>query len=166
MGDTARLFALANIAGADAIICAWEVKRRLEFWRPITAIREGDNDGNPWTKGDSAWTPFLATPPYPDYTSGANSLMSAITRTLALFFGSDRLTFDLSSESPLLLADDARTLRYRRFSDVAKDVVDVRVYQGIHFRFADAEGRRVGRNVADHVFENFLERDKNKHDDD
>jgi hypothetical protein len=90
IGDDARLFALANMAGADAIIAAWDTKRFYHFWRPITAIQEGDNDGNPQTAGDPTWLPLLPTPPYPDYTSGANNVTAAITRTLALLFGDKR----------------------------------------------------------------------------
>ena len=156
-GDSARLLALANMAAADAIICAWRSKRDFNFWRPITAIREGQNDGNPGTIGDPAWTPFLPTPPYPDYTSGANSLTGSITRILALVMGTDKVSFEISSLSPLLTGTDAKTIEYEKFSDVAKDVVDVRVYQGIHFRFADTEARSVARRVANFVFKNFLE---------
>ena len=92
MGESARLFALVNMAMADAVITAWDSKRHYIFWRPVTAIQEGDNDGNPRT-----WRPGLAaadpTPPYPDYTSGANSLTGAATRMLAHFFGRRRSDF-------------------------------------------------------------------------
>jgi hypothetical protein len=155
-GRTARLLALANLATADAFICAFESKKFFAFWRPITAIREGDSDGNDLTVGDPNWTPLITTPNYPDYTSGANNVTSAMTRILALFFGSDHMTFTMSSESPLLLTGDPTTITYYRFSDAAKDVIDVRIYQGIHFRFADTEARSQGRRVANHAFRNFL----------
>ena len=71
--DTARLFALANLATADALITCWDSKRFFAVWRPITAIREGEADGNPATVGDPAWQPLINNPNYPDYTSGANS---------------------------------------------------------------------------------------------
>jgi hypothetical protein len=87
IGDSARLFALSGLASADAFITAWSSKRYWNFWRPITAIQEGDNDGNSQTVGDPNWLPFLPTPPYPDYTSGANNLTGAMTRTLKHFFG-------------------------------------------------------------------------------
>jgi hypothetical protein len=79
--DTARLFALANLATADALITCWDSKRFYAVWRPITAIREGDADGNPATVGDPAWQPLINNPNYPDYTSGANSVTGAMTRT-------------------------------------------------------------------------------------
>jgi hypothetical protein len=77
LGDSARLFALANLAGADAGITSWNSKKRYNFWRPITAIQQllpGDDDFNPETQADATWTPLRATPPYPDYTSGANNV--------------------------------------------------------------------------------------------
>lgn len=158
IADRARLLALANLAGADALICTWETKRSVAFWRPMTAIHEGDADGNPATDGDAAWTPFLTNPPYPEYSSGANSLTSAMTRSLALFFGSDHVPFEISSVSSLLLPTDSPAIVYNRFSDAAQDVVDVRVYQGLHFRFADTEARSQGRRVANQAFRNVLRR--------
>jgi hypothetical protein len=155
-GHRARLLALVNLAMADSFICAWESKRHFAFWRPITAIREGDNDGNPATAGQTDWTPAVTTPPYPDYTSGANNVTGAVTRILALYFG-DHMTFRATSLSPTLLPGDATFVEYHKFSDMAKDVVDVRIWQGIHFRFADTEARSQGRRVANHAFKNFLQ---------
>jgi hypothetical protein len=90
IGDSARLFALVNLAAADAAITAWNSKRYWNFWRPITAIQEGDSDGNLRTEGDSVWLPFLTTPNYPDYTSGANNLAGSASRILAHFLGQTR----------------------------------------------------------------------------
>jgi hypothetical protein len=156
-GSLGRLLALANLATADAFITAWEGKKFFAFWRPITAIREGDNDGNSATAGEPGWTPFLTTPPYPEYPSGANNVTGAMTRILALFFGSDHVTFTITSQSPALLPGDATSITYHKFSDVAKDVIDVRVLQGIHFRFADTEARSQGRRIANHAFRNLLQ---------
>jgi hypothetical protein len=153
IGDTARLLALANLAMADAGITAWDSKKHYVFWRPITAIQEGDNDGNLQTAGDPSWEPLLNTPNYPEYTSGANNFVGALTRTLALFFGTDEVTFNVTSEHPLAIQ---KTRTYDRFSDMAQDTVDVRIYHGIHFRLADEEGRKQGRHVAQWVFGHFL----------
>jgi hypothetical protein len=128
LAGSARLFALADMASADAVIGAWDAKRYWHFWRPITAIREGDNDGNPNTVGDPNWLPFLPTPPYPEYTSGANNLTAAVMRTLELYLG-DKFTFSVVSTSVAV----NNTKIYHRFSDVMDDVVIVRIYQGIHF---------------------------------
>jgi len=149
IGDSARLFALANMAAADAGITAWGDKRYYNFWRPITAIREGENDGNSRTAGDTSWLPLLPTPPYPEYTSGANNLTGSMTRTLEHYFG-DRTTFSVFS-TPV-----NQTKTYQRFSDMADDVVDVRIYQGIHFRSADEVARRQGTRAADWAFSHFL----------
>ncbi len=149
IGDSARLFALANLSAADAIIAAWDGKRFFHFWRPITAIQQGDSDGNPKTAGDATWLPLIPTPPYPEFPSGANNLTGAMTRTLERFFG-DKLTFSVFS-TPV-----NKTKTYNRFSDMADDVVNVRIYQGIHFRTADEVARRHGTRVADLAFSHFL----------
>src|SRR5689334_1841110 len=152
-GDTARLLALANLATADALISSWDSKRHYVFWRPVTAIHEGDADGNPATAGDAAWQPLINTPNYPDYTSGANNVTGAMTRTLQLYFDTDRVAFDVESRAPQAIQ---KTRRYYRFSDAAEDVVDARILLGIHFRFADLAARAQGRKVADWTFNHCL----------
>lgn len=152
-GDTARLFALANLAMADSIITSWDSKRFYNFWRPITAIREAADDGNPHTLPDPDWQSLINNPNYPDYTSGANSVTGSVTRILQLFFGTDRMTFDLTSNAPLAVQ---KTRTFHRFSQAAQEVVDARVYLGIHFRFADTAGRASSRRVAEHVFHHYL----------
>lgn len=153
IGDRARLFALANMAMADAVITAWDCKLNYAFWRPLTAIREGDNDGNRHTIGDAAWQPLGNNPNYPEYTSGANIVTAATTRTLALYFGTDRKTFEVTTMAPQALQ---KSRIYHRFSDAARDVVDARVYLGIHFRFADTAARKQGNQVADWTVRHFL----------
>jgi hypothetical protein len=149
IGDSARLLALANLAMADAVITVWDSKKHYVLWRPVTAIQEGENDGNAATAGDPSWQPFLNTPPYPDYTSGANGVTGALTRSLALFFGKDDTTFTVTSDYPQATQ---KTRSYNRFSDMASDMVNVRIYHGIHFRFADEASREQGTKVADWVF--------------
>ena len=147
--DSSRLLVLVNMSVGDALITAWDSKRHFGLWRPSTAIQQGENDGNPATAGDPAWRPFLNDPPYSDYTSGANAVTAAITHTLALFFGKDDMTFTVTSGSP---PAKQKTRTYNKFSDMQTDVVNVRIYQGIHFRFADEGGREQGKKVADWVF--------------
>jgi hypothetical protein len=144
-GDSARLFALANMATADALISSWDSKAHYVFWRPVTAIVEADHDGNPETIADPTWQPLINTPNYPDYTSGANNVAGSMTRTLELFFGTDRVTFEVTTAVPLAVR---KVRTYRRFSDAADDMVEARMLLGIHFRFADTAGRRQGRRVA------------------
>jgi hypothetical protein len=122
--DNARLLALANLAMADAAITAWDSKKHYVFWRPVTAIQEGENDDNPATAGHPSWQPFLNTPPYPEYTSGANNVTAALTRTLALFFGKDDITFTVTSDHPKATQ---KTRTHGRFSDMASDRVTVRL---------------------------------------
>jgi hypothetical protein len=153
IAESARLFALANLAVADAVITAWDSKRHFVFWRPVTAIQEGDNDGNPKTEGDTGWRPFINTPPYPDYTSGANNVTGAITKILKLVFGKDKMSFEMKSNNPAAIPP---TRTYERFSDAADDVVEVRILQGIHFRTADVLGRKQGQHVARWVFHHVL----------
>jgi len=153
IGDRARLFALANLAGADALITAWDSKKHYFFWRPVTAIRNGELDGNPDTAGDGEWQSLVNNPNYPDYTSGANNITGAMSRTLALFFGTDQMTFQLTSLAPLAVK---KTRTYARFSAAAQQCVNARVYLGIHFRFADTAARKQGEKVAEFVHDHFL----------
>lgn len=152
-GDEARLLALVALSAADAQITIYDSKYYFNFWRPVTAIHEGDDDTNPRTDGDGAWEPFLTTPPYPDYTSGANCLAASITTAMQLYFGTDEVDFSVTSPVAGLLENPRL---YSRFSDAQQDVVDVRVLQGLHFRFADEEGRRQGARVAHWVASRFL----------
>jgi hypothetical protein len=153
IGDSARLFALVSLSTADAQITSWDSKLAYNFWRPITAIRLGDDDTNPRTDGDPDWQPLINTPNYPDYTSGANNVTGAATRALALFFGTDKMTFTVMTTNPMAIQ---QTRDYSRFSDAAKEVVAARVFEGIHFRFADTEARSQGRRVARWAFRHFL----------
>jgi hypothetical protein len=157
LGETARLLALATLATADAAIAVWDSKVHYNYWRPITAIREGDNDGNADTIGDVNWTPFiqssqfpagLQTPPYPEYASGANGFAGAYSTTLQLFFGTDSLAFEIYRSVPASVAICTNPRTYRRISDAAEEVVDARILLGIHFRAADVEARRLGARVA------------------
>ena len=154
ISDSARLFALADIAVADSLITSWNNKNHYVFWRPITAIREGNNDGNPWTEGDPGWSPLITTPNYPEYTSGANSFTGAVTRVLQLFFDTDHMPFSVTTTNTAPTMQDTRT--YNRFSGAADDVVEARILEGIHFRTADEVGRKQARQVASYAFKNYL----------
>jgi hypothetical protein len=149
----ARLFAMANLAAADGAIGCWHSKYYWNFWRPITAIREAASDGNPATEADPAWTPLfdpatrqfgppLANPPFPDHPAGHGCVSGAIVRTLQSFFGTDKIAFSAVSNR-------TRTTRsFDRFSEALKEITDARVWGGIHFRAADAQGAALGRKVA------------------
>jgi hypothetical protein len=164
IADSSRMFAVATLSIADALITCWNDKNRYSFWRPSTAIQEGDSDGNPRTAADPGWAPLITNPAYPDYTSGANAFASATTRALERFFGTDAFKFSVTTTNTGPTIEDTR--RYRRFSQAAQDVEDARVYLGIHFRFADVAARKQGRQVADWVFEHFMRPLDNDDDED
>jgi hypothetical protein len=146
ISETSRLLALVDFSMGDALIACWNDKVHYNFWRPITAIRLGDDDGNSNTHGDPLWTPLVVTPPYPDYTSGANNIAASATRALSLFFHSDNMEFQIETTNPIPTMFDVRS--YNKFSEVRDEVVEARILQGIHFRFADDEGRKQGEHIA------------------
>ena len=151
--DRARLFALVWLGVADALINTWTGKLEHPTWRPITAINEGDFDGDPKTVGDANWQPLINTPNYPDHSSGANALVSGVMKMLALYFGTDEMTFTVTSANPNA-NPNSRT--YASFTDAALDVVEARILQGIHTRSADLNGRHLGKSVARWVFKHAL----------
>jgi hypothetical protein len=152
--EQARLFGMLNMAGADALIHCWDDKAFWSFWRPITAIRTGNDDDNPRTVGDSGWTPLEGNPPYPDHTSGYNCVTGAFMHTAGAFFGKTPMTFDLV-RNVSGVPDVTRT--YDQFADVIDDTIDARVYQGIHFRAADVQGAAIGRDVAHWLDKHFFQ---------
>jgi len=152
-GDKARLLALAALAAADSQIAVYDSKYHFNFWRPVTAIHEGDHDDNARTAGDPLWEPLVVTPPYQDYSSGANNLTASVTTILQLYFGTDEFAYQVSTTSPLATVNPRN---YTRFSQAQEEMVDVRIWQGIHFRFADTAGRTQGSRVGHWVFHKAL----------
>jgi hypothetical protein len=153
IGDSARMYALTEVALADAQIACWESKYFYNFWRPITAIRLGDQDGNRGTKLDPDWQPLINTPNFPEYPSGHASTSGAVSHMLRLFFGSDVLNFQMATTNP----NAAQKIRFfTRFSQAENEVVDARVYVGIHYRNTDRVSRAQGLHVANWVFKNYF----------
>ena len=140
--DNARLFALLYLTGADALITCWADKARWSFWRPITAIHEARHDGNPDTRKDEDWAPLLPTPPYPEHSSGHSCFSGSVVHTLRDFFGTNEIAFEATSTA------SGTTRTFQRATQAIKEVLDARVYAGIHFRNADNQGARIGRQVA------------------
>jgi membrane-associated phospholipid phosphatase len=147
----ARLFALLNLSQADAYFAVWDTKYTYNFWRPVTAIRAADTDGNPDTAADPAWTPFLVTPAHPSYNSGHSGISGAAAAVLAAFFGTDAIPFSFSSDSL-----PGVTRSYASFSAAAQEVSDSRVYAGIHWRFDVQAGQVMGNEVGDYIVTHFL----------
>ena len=152
--DSARYYAMTFMAAADSLITVWNDKAKFSFWRPITAIREAANDGNPLTSPPTAaegvWLPQSATPPYPEHSSGHSSLAGAVTETARLFFGTDKIAFSATNPNP------GPTRSFTSLSQARQEVVDARVLEGIHFRHADEDGAKIGRDVAKWIDRKFF----------
>jgi hypothetical protein len=153
LSEQAQLFALFYVAAADASIACWDAKYEFNFWRPQSAIRNGNADGNDSTVGDATWEPFIATPPHPEYPSGHATNSSAMAKILTLKFGDD-------PGVTLTVTQTGITRTWTRFSDAVQEVIDARVYSGIHFRNSDEVGARIGRQVAQFVSHHALRRSK------
>ena len=152
LSDHARLLALMNLATTDAQIACWDSKYVYEFWRPVTAIRLADTDGNDDTVVDTGWTPLLVTPPHPEYTSGHSSASAGAATVLAAYFG-DATSFTVKSQTDL-----SWTRSFSSFSGAVDEVADARVFAGIHFRAACSVGVEIGTGVAEYVMANVMER--------
>jgi hypothetical protein len=139
--ENARLYAMLYLTAADALISVWDDKAHYMFWRPVTAIRRGDTDGNPLTEKEDDWTPLITTPPYPEHPSGHGGLSGSIVATLKDFFGTDHIGWTDTNNAGL-------TRSFTRFSDAIEEIIDARVWSGIHFRNADEQGARIGQRVA------------------
>ncbi len=149
--QTARLFALLNVAMADAAIAVWDAKYLYNFWRPVTAIHEADNDGNPDTMADPNWAPLLNTPSFPEYVSGHSTFSSAAATVLRRFFGTDNVPFSVGSDAvPGVIRS------YTSFAAVADEIGMSRIYGGIHFLSADLDGLNLGRAIGEHVDDHFF----------
>ena len=164
--QSSRLFAMTNMAAADGSIGCWNDKWYWSFWRPITAIREAGSDGNPATVADPNWVPLfdptvpvsgppLVTPGFPDHPAGHTCISGATVHALKAFFGTDRIDFtaisNKCSPSPCL------SRSYRRFSDALKEIIDARVWGGIHFRTADVQGAVLGKKVVHYMKKHYFQ---------
>jgi hypothetical protein len=151
LSQNARVFALLNMAISDALVASMDTKYYYVFWRPVTAIRAGDLDGNPQTTSDTGWTPLVITPSFPSYPSAHASAGYAARRVAELLFGGTPPTFTLTHAGV-----PGVTLTYTTFAAVTDDIDDARVYGGIHFRFDQDAGGRQGRQVGNYVFQHHL----------
>lgn len=137
--ENARLFALLNVALADAGIACWDCKFKYEFWRPVHAIREAE----------PSWTPLLDTPPFPAYTSGHSTFSGAAAAVLASYFGTDAVRFRSTSE-------EGTARSFASFSSAAAEAGQSRIYGGIHWQFDNVEGLHCGREVGGYVSKYFI----------
>src|SRR5262249_10747667 len=150
ISENARLFALIAMAVSDGLVSSIETKYHYIFWRPITAIRAGDTDGNDKTVPDAGWTPFIATPCFPSYPSAHASASYAARKIVAEILGGGHHSITLSHPNTPV------TLTYSKFKEITDDIDDARVYGGIHFRFDQEAGAVQGRAVGLYVCQNNL----------
>jgi hypothetical protein len=143
--DNARFFAMLATATADAIIACWDSKFFYNFWRPVTAIRAGDTDGNPDTEPDPNWLGQVITPNHPEYPAAHGCFSGASTETLKYFFGTDRFDFTIDSAVTGLTTP---VRAYRKFSQALDEVSDARVYGGMHYRNSTRKGGKIGKQVS------------------
>ena len=151
VAGNARFFAMLYLTASDAQIACFQDKERWGFWRPQTAIQNADTDGNPATIADPNWRPLLANPPYPDHPSGHNCVSSSIVETLKDFFGTNRMSFSANNAALGI------TRSFDSFSQAIAEIRLARVYGGIHFMTADAQGAALGKQVARYREEHFFQ---------
>jgi hypothetical protein len=146
--DNARLFALLNMAGVDSQTACWYWKYQFNFWRPVTAIRAADHTKNAALKPDPTWEPLLDTPAHPDYPSGHATYGGAAAEVLKALFGDDRVDVSFVSTGV--------TRTYTSFSQMDREVIDARVWGGIHFRQTDEDSSALGHQIGDYAVKTWL----------
>src|SRR5262245_38060684 len=149
LAENARLFAQVNVASADAFIASFDAKYTYNFWRPVTAIRAADTDGNPDTVADATWTPLIPTPNHPSFISNHSTQSRAAAEALAAFFGTDQVSFTAT------WAGVERS--FNKFTDAAKEAGKSRIYAGIHWSYDCAIGEQVGRMVGQYVAGHYFQ---------
>jgi hypothetical protein len=150
VADRARLFAMLYLAGADSLIAAWDSKFYFHFWRPVTAIRAGDTDGNPLTDMDATWAPLAATPGHPEYPAAHGCLTAAFAEALEAFYGTKKVKITLSST----VTNTRRT--FENTDDLIKEIIDARIFGGMHYRTSGRDGVAIGRKVAKFMRQNYF----------
>jgi hypothetical protein len=151
LSATARTFALLYLAASDATVACWDAKYTYNNWRPISAIKGGDSDGNEATAADGAWAPLIATPPHPEYPSGHSTASSAMAMIL-------ESVFEDNPGVPIAVTQTGITRQWQTFSEGVGEVIEARIYSGIHLRTSDEVGARLGRKVARFVLKHALQR--------
>jgi hypothetical protein len=158
LSENARALALVNMAISDSLVASFLNKYHYNFWRPETAIHAGDTDGNPKTDPDPSFAPFITTPCFPSYPSNHGSGSNGGAEILRRVYGESGHSITLTNPAVPNIV-----LQYTSFKQITDDISDARVYGGIHFRFDQAAGGRLGRAVGRAVYKNNLRR---MHDDD
>lgn len=142
VADDARLFAMLYLSMADALIAGWDSKYYFAYWRPVTAIRAGGTDGNALTEADPNWTPLVATPGHPEYPAAHGCLTAALAETLRAFYGTKKVRITLSST----VTNTTRT--FQNTDDLIKEIIDARIFGGMHYRTSGVHGTIIGKKVT------------------
>ena len=140
--ESSRGFVLLNTATADALIACWRAKYDFAYWRPITAIRLADTDGNDMTEPDADWTPLVQNPPYPEYPSGHACITGAMSNTLGYLFGADTIDLNVSSSVT------GTSRHYDTADSLDEETMNARIWLGIHFRKGMTDGNQLGHDVS------------------
>ena len=156
ISDSARLFAAVDMSLADAVVVSWDSKLHFGFWRPVTAIQLANDDGNPETDAVPGWEPLIVTPPYPEYTSGLTTNIGALSRVLSRLLGDGRVDLNITSVASGLPGPPL-TRHYGFARRLNRDVVDARVWSGVHFRTADVVGSAMGKQVGDWALDHYFQ---------
>jgi hypothetical protein len=152
--ETARMFALINMDIYDIYLASLESKYYYDTWRPYTAIRMADKDGNPRTQADPDWEPEMLTPPWPEYPSAHAAVGAGGAEIVAQVMGTPEVSFRMESVSALP-SSPVRT--YHHLDSAANDCADSRIMNGYHFRFATEEGKQQGREIARYILSHYLQ---------
>jgi hypothetical protein len=158
VSEAARFFAIANTSILDSQVACWDAKYTYNFWRPVTAIRAGDTDGNPATQPDADWIGLAITPPHPEYPAAHGCWTSATAKMLEHFNGTDIVHFALDSSVT------GTTRVFEKIDDLRAEIINARVYGGMHYRFSVETGAAIGEHVADYVAANYFHRIDNDED--
>jgi PAP2 superfamily len=150
--ENARLYAHVYLATADSFIAIFDAKYAYNFWRPLTAIRNGDNDGNNATERDGSWSPFINTPMHPEYPCAHCIAQSSAATVLHTLFG-DALPTTVNMTSPT--APNV-TRKFDKLSDYKAEIINARIYDGVHYRASGEVGVEMGRKIGEYVTQTYL----------
>jgi len=159
LADSARFFAQLYVTNADSLMAAWDAKYYFNFWRPVTAIRAGDTDGNDNTVADADWLPLAVTPPHPEYPAAHGTFTGGYSTFLRLFFGTKRVHITLTSTAV------ATPRTFDNTDDLIKEIIDARVFGGMHYRNSVEDGIVVGKKVAKWVAKHYFRPAHGAHED-
>lgn len=156
--QSARFFAMMHVALADSLIGCWDSKYYYNSWRPVTAIPAADTDDNPATVADAAWMPLANTPPHPEYPAAHGCAAGAVAEALTAFFGTSKVRMTFTSTVPGSVPHV-----FDRPDELAKEIIDARVYGGMHFPTSGRHGAELGKRVSKWMVKNYFRPVRREH---